>query len=92
MSVLYIYTEIHIIPKIGFKLNSMTLKIIESCKFNDIREETKEYKKQLHNLINDADNCLPEFESFCIETFKEFKTRLLLSKAKNKLYLNWTNV
>ena len=78
----------HQIPEYGFKPNTMALKLIQSFSFNDFGKEFKAYKNELYDLINEAENCLPEFETFCIETFKEFKRSLLSSRDQIIAHLN----
>ena len=78
----------HQIPEYGFKPNTMALKLIQSFNLNDFGQEFKEYKNELYDLIGEAEKCIPEFENFCIETFKEFKRRLFSSRDQIIAHLN----
>ena len=75
-------TQEHQIPKCGFKPNTMALKLIQSFNLNDVRTEFEEYKNELYDLINEAEKCLPEFETFCIETFKDLKKKLFSTREQ----------
>ena len=72
----------HQIPEYGFKPNTMALKLIHSFSLNDVKNEYEAYKNELYDLISEAEKCLPEFQTFCIEAFKDLKKKLFSTREQ----------
>ena len=77
--------KFHDIPNNGFNPNIMVMKLIESF---DVKDKFNASKDELISLVNEAEKCIPEFENFCIDTFKDFQKRLLLAKEQIILKLD----